>query len=105
MIFVLERVAAELVEAGQLCLESLLFLDWLFLITCLSALPRPMMKVGTESRCGGNVIVFETIDGNCTSCDGCSNHAARKIEKKVIIRRFLYFLLVVKAGGSFDLAS
>ena len=63
------------------------------------------MKVGTESRCGGNVIVVVTIDGNCTSCDGCNNHAARKIEKKVIIRRrFLCFLLVVKASEGFDLA-
>ena len=63
------------------------------------------MKVGTEGRCGGNVIVFVTIDGSCTSCDGCNNHAARKIEKKVIIRgRFLCFLLVVKASEGSDLA-
>ena len=63
------------------------------------------MKVGAERRCGGNVIVFVTIDGSCTSCDGCNNHAARKIEKKVIIReRFLCFLLVSKASGGFNLA-
>ena len=55
------------------------------------------MKGRTESRCCGKVIVFVTIDGNCTSCDGCNNHAARKIEKR-IMRRFLYFLLVVKAS-------
>ena len=51
------------------------------------------------------VIVVETIDDNCTSWDGCSNHAAHKIEKKVIIKRCLYFFLVVKASGSFDLES
>ena len=63
------------------------------------------MKVGTERRCGGNVIVFVTIDGSCTSCDGCNNHAARKIEKIVIIReRFLCFLLVSKASEGLDLA-
>ena len=58
-----------------------------------------------ESWCDGGGIVVETLDDNCTSWDGCSNHATRKIEKKVIIKRFLYFLLVVKASGSFDLES
>ena len=56
-----------------------------------------------ESWCGGGVIVIETVNDNCTSWDGCSNHAARKIEKKVIIKRCLYFFLVVEASGSFDL--
>ena len=61
------------------------------------------MKVG-EEKSGGNVLVFVTIDGSCTSCDGCNNHAAHKLEKKVIIRRrFLCFLLFVKASGGFDL--
>ena len=63
-----------------------------------------MMKVG-EGKGDGNVLVFVTIDGSCTSCDGCNNHAARKIEKKVIIRRrFLCFLLVVTSSEGFDLA-
>ena len=63
------------------------------------------MKVGTEEKCGGTVIVFVTIDGSCTSCDGCNIHAARKKEKLVIIReRFLCFQLVSKASESFDLA-
>ena len=63
------------------------------------------MKVGTEERCGGKIIVFVTIDGSCTSCDRCNNHAARKIEKIVIIReRLLCFLLVSKASEGFNLA-
>ena len=61
-----------------------------------------MLKVGMESWCDGGVIVVETVNDNCTSWDGCSKHAARKIEKQVI-KRCLYFLLVVKASGSFDL--
>ena len=40
-----------------------------------------MVKVETKGRCGGAVVVFVNIDGSCTSCDGCNNHAARKIEK------------------------
>ena len=39
------------------------------------------MKVRIEGRRGGNIIVFVNIDGNCTSCGGCNNHAARKIEE------------------------
>ena len=41
-----------------------------------------MMKVGMESWCDGVVIVVKTVDANCTSWDGCSNHTARKIEKR-----------------------
>ena len=82
-------------------MESLLSLDWLSLIT--SELPQPILKVGTEGRWGGNVIIFVYIDGSCTSCDGCNNHAARKIEKKVIIRERLCFLLVEKVSEGFDL--
>ena len=63
------------------------------------------MKIGMERWCGGGVIVVETVDDNCTSWDGCSNHAACKIEKKVIIKRCLYFFPVVKASGSFNLES
>ena len=87
-----------------MCLAFLLSVPWLSLIVCTSV-ERPMMKVGMESWCDGVVIVVKTVDDNCTSWDGCSNHAARKIEKKVIIKRFLYFLLVVEASGSFDLES
>ena len=62
-------------------MASLLSLPWLFLIVC-TLVERPIMKVGMESWCDGGVIVVETVDDNCTSWDGCSNHAARKIEKK-----------------------
>ena len=52
-----------------------------------------------------DVVVFVDIDDCCTSCDGCNNHAARRMVKKVIIRNeVLYFLLVAEASESFDLA-
>ena len=52
-----------------------------------------------------DVVVFVNIDDCCTSCDGCNNHAARRMAKKVMIRdEILYFLLVAEASESFDLA-
>ena len=52
-----------------------------------------------------DVVFFVDIDDCCNSCDGCNNHAARRIIKKVIIRdEILYFLLVDEASESFDLA-
>ena len=52
-----------------------------------------------------NVVVFVDVDDCCTSCDGCSNHADRRMVKKVIIRdEILYFLLLAKASEGLGLA-
>ena len=52
-----------------------------------------------------DVFFFVDINDCCINCDGCNNHAARRIIKKVIIRdEILYFLLVDEASESFDLA-
>ena len=52
-----------------------------------------------------NVVVFVDVDDRCTSCDGCNNHADRRMVKKVIIRdEILYFLLLAKASESLGLA-
>ena len=84
-------------------LRVLIILGELSLINV--GLPRPMVKVGTKRRCGEAVVAFVDIDGRCTSCDGCNNHAARRMVKKVIIiKEILYFLLVGKASESIDLA-
>ena len=62
---------------------------------------QTMVIDGGES----DVVVFVDVDDSCTSCDGCNNHAARRMVKKVIIREeILYFLLVAEASESFDLA-
>ena len=67
--------------------------------------PRPMVRVETEGRCVDAIVGF-VDDNNCfTSCDGCSNHAACRMVKNVIITKTIfYFLLVGKASGSVDLA-
>ena len=67
--------------------------------------PRPMVRVGTEGRCVDAVVGF-VDDGDCfTSFDGCSNHAACRMVKNVIITKaILYFLLIGKASESVDLA-
>ena len=63
------------------------------------------MRVEPKGRCGEAVLVFVDIDGSCVSCDGCNNHVARRMVKKVISREeFFYFLLVAEASESFDLA-
>ena len=52
-----------------------------------------------------DVVVFVDVDDSCTSCDGCNNHAARRMVKKVIIRdEIMCFLLLGEASGSFSLA-
>ena len=68
-------------------------------------LPRPMVRVETKGRCGEAVVGFVDDDDCFTSCDGCSNHAACRMVKKVIITKvILYFLLVGKASESINLA-
>ena len=67
--------------------------------------PWPMVRVETKGRCVEAVVGFVDDDDCFTSCDGCSNHAARRMVKKVIITKaILYFLLVGKASESIDLA-
>ena len=46
-----------------------------------TVLPQLMVRVETKGRCGEAVVVFVDIDGCCTSCDGCNNHAARRMVK------------------------
>ena len=68
-------------------------------------LPWPMVRVETKGRCDEAVVVFVDIDGCFTSCDGCNNHAARRMVKKGIIRdEIMCFLLLGEASGSFSLA-
>ena len=67
--------------------------------------PRPMVRVETEGRCVEAVVGFVDDDNCFTSCDGCSNHAARRMVKIVIITKvILHFLLVGKASENVDLA-
>ena len=62
---------------------------------------RTMVIDGGES----DVVVFVDDNDSCTSCDGCNNHAARRMVKKVIIRdEIMCFLLLGEASGSFSLA-
>ena len=70
-----------------------------------TVLPQLMVRVETKGRCDEAVVVFVDIDGCFTSCDGCNNHAAHRMVKKVIIREeILYLLLVAEASESFSLA-
>ena len=83
------------------CLESVLSLVGVSLIAVVVA--RAMMIDRGRSS---DVVIFVDIDDCCTSCDGCNNHAAQRIVKKVIIRdEIFYFLLLLlaEASESFDL--
>ena len=97
-LFFLERVEGPVVRFFW-CLEPVLSLEGVSLIAV--DIARAMMIDWGRS----DVVVFVDVDNCCTSCDGCNNHAARRIVKKVIIRdEILYFLLLAEASESFDLA-
>ena len=94
----MERVDGPVVGIFR-CLETILSLEGVSLIGVDAV--RTMVIDGGES----DVVVFVDVDDSCTSCDGCNNHAARRIVKKVIIRDdILYFLLLAEASESFGLA-
>ena len=64
-----------------------------------------MVRVEMEGRCDDAVVGF-VDDNECfTICDGCSNHAARRMVKNVMItKEILHFLLVGKSSESVNLA-
>ena len=71
----MERVEGPVVRFFRY-LESVLSLEGVSLIAVDVA--RAMMIDWGRS----DVVVFVDVDDSCTSCDGCNNHAARRIVKK-----------------------